>query len=110
MKTKFKTETRRINLWSNPKFRDFVTDASFHLTLSKNQIRLLVELDQKKQNNTLPYLGGDHFITGYRALRAKGLIDDNGLTRAGMLTVGLLEESGLYNEILNHYKPTVETA
>lgn len=104
MKTKFSKDTKREGIW-NPTFREFVTEASFHLTLSKNQIRFLVEAaERSKWTDDKGIVKTNMFIVAYRALHAKGLMSSIGtLTKAGELTVGLLKEAGLYQEMLTVY-------
>ena len=98
----------------NKAFSEYVTGASFSLSLSKNQITHLVLV----ANNSMPmnyqwfkqFNSLDNTVPARRVLQRKGLIKNSEqgiksdcfypeLTKAGKLTMQLLQEAGLVESI-----------
>lgn len=110
----------------NEQLRDYVTRVGFNLTLGRTQIAALVMLDRMLKENRHIYVGGRkagafaHFVPGTWGLLSRGLVTHtdpepmrqykNGnvrgrslrrvwsITKAGRLVIGLLKESGLYDD------------
>jgi len=100
----------------NELFREHVLRTRFELTLTRNQISVLVELDAFKRS-TGPYPNWVHFhgLSGMSGLLRRGLVrevhwpmgDGNTyeITRAGELTLELLKEAGIYQHHLSEERP-----
>lgn len=108
---------------TNWEFRDFVTSASFHLTLGKTHIYALIEVAEGWAKNRRALTNNGFFIPGLRGLRERGLVwykdplytgksthselnEIYGLTKAGEAVIVLLKESGLYQEISGSWNYT----
>jgi hypothetical protein len=92
---------------ANMALREHVTRDGFTLKLSKGQIQLLVLLDHFGGYGG--YWNSGHrmrnFVTAACALTRRGLINHPGNqshkpTRAGECAIGLLRESGVYEDVL----------
>jgi hypothetical protein len=110
----------------NAPLREHVTSVGFSLTLSKRQIETLVLLhhfdvfDKFHDATRNHALVSNNYCTTARALIRRGLMREHGfgvktapcelcdtavcghkLTKAGIMTAGLLNEAGLYQEVLD---------
>lgn len=108
----------------NKSLREHVTSVGFSLTLSKRQIDTLVLLHHFKTWDRFygRMAGYSHYCSTAQALISRGLMRDFGpgvpyvkcelceaefcghrLTKAGSITAVLLQEAGIYQEVLDRY-------
>lgn len=111
---------------SNQALRDHVTSIGFSLTLSKSMIETVILLDHFKgwnsfHSKTRHLASQRNYVVTAQSLIRRGLMRDHGpgtrapcdvceldfcdhrLTRAGVLAARLLEEAGIYDEVLRRY-------
>ena len=111
---------------TNAALRDHVTSIGFAISLSKNQIDTLVALHHSGGFNKFHRAYRDRISSNYcataGALIRRGLMRDHGpgvphvacelcdaqfcdhrLTRAGVMVAQLLDEAGIYQEVLDRY-------
>lgn len=97
---------------TNAALRDHVTSIGFAISLSKNQIDTLVALHHSGGFNKFHLAYRDRISSNYCATAgvphvACELCDaqfcDHRLTRAGVMVAQLLDEAGIYQEVLDRY-------
>jgi len=93
----------------NQELREYVTRVGFSISLSKAQIEHLVFMHVTREAKVRWLTASSSMISTSAALQRRGLIehrDDSAsaprgwyLSKAGELVVGLLKESGIYEDI-----------
>lgn len=109
-------------------FRKYVTSMAFRIDLSRDMILTLVETSRRDDDGNLPgyHFAGIHRMFGFadasytssQALVRRGLLyapdptrpGIHHLTRAGELTLGLLEEAGLIEQFDDAVKAVEDSA